>query len=125
MKLGQIYLKELEMEAPATRKCLERVPESLYEYKPHEKSMKLGYLLLVIAEIPHWISHTIEFGDIDFGTFQHEKPQTTAEMVAMFDKNFAHAKEILAKASDEELAKSFSLKNKGQVLMTASKEETV
>jgi len=33
------FLKELESEAAATRKCLERIPETLFEYKPHDKSL--------------------------------------------------------------------------------------
>ena len=43
------YLKELEAEIPATRKCLERIPESLFGWKPHERSMTLGYLALLVA----------------------------------------------------------------------------
>jgi hypothetical protein len=46
------FLKDLEAEAPASRKCLERVPESLFDWRPHEKSMTLGYLSLLVAEIP-------------------------------------------------------------------------
>ncbi len=50
--LGKQFLAELEAETPATRKCLERIPESLFEWRPHEKSMTLGYLSLLVAEIP-------------------------------------------------------------------------
>ena len=125
MTLGQTYLKELEMEIPATRKCLERVPESLFDYKPHEKSMNMGYLTTVIAEIPRWISHCIEKGDIDFGTFGHTEPKTTAELVELFDTNIASAKKALDEVTDEELAKTFSLKNQSQVLMSDVKENIV
>jgi len=47
-------LKELEAEAGASRKCLERIPENLFDWKPHEKSMTMGYLALLVAEIPKW-----------------------------------------------------------------------
>ena len=49
------FLKEIENESAATKKCLERIPETLFEYKPHPKSMKLGYLALLVAEIPLWV----------------------------------------------------------------------
>jgi len=68
---GLEYLKELEAETKATRKCLERIPETLFNWKPHEKSMTLGYLALLVAEIPKWITYMIEKSEIDFATFEH------------------------------------------------------
>jgi len=41
INFGLEYLKELESEAQATRKCLERVPEKLFDWKPHQRSMAL------------------------------------------------------------------------------------
>ncbi|MGE5392316.1 MAG: DinB family protein [Candidatus Saccharibacteria bacterium] len=123
--LGQLYAKELEMEAPATRKCIERVPESLYDYKPHEKSMVMRNLVLVTADIANWIAHTIKEGDIDFATYRQVSPKTAAEMTALFDDNLKQALEALNKVSDEELDKPFNLKNQGQVLMTSTKRETI
>jgi hypothetical protein len=41
---GLQILSELEAEATATRKCLERIPIEKFDWKPHEKSMPLGYL---------------------------------------------------------------------------------
>jgi uncharacterized damage-inducible protein DinB len=122
---GIEYSKELEAEAAATRKCLERIPETLFEYKPHEKSMQLGYLALVTAEIPKWIAHMIEKGDIDFGTFEHFKPKKTAELVNHFDENLAAAKKALQSVSDEALAEPFSLKMNGQVLFTSPKKDNI
>ncbi|MGA9293313.1 MAG: hypothetical protein WBV81_11985, partial [Ignavibacteriaceae bacterium] len=69
--LGKYFLQELEAEITATRKCLERIPESLFDWKPHEKSMPMGYLALLVAEMPKWITETIENSVIDFATFKH------------------------------------------------------
>ena len=45
--LGKIYLNmNWRLKPASTRKCLERIPESLFEYKPHERSMKMGNLTL-------------------------------------------------------------------------------
>ncbi len=119
------FLKELEAEGPASRKCLERIPESLFGWKPHEKSMALGYLSLLVAEIPKWIQVTIEDSEIDFATFQHAQPKTTAELVAHFDENMKGAAEALRKVSDKDLAALFYLKSKGQVLMSVPKNESI
>ncbi len=123
--LGAGFLKELEAEATATRKCLEKIPETLFGWKPHEKSMALGYLALLVAEIPKWITYMIEKGDIDFATFAHFQPQTTAELVSHFDENLKGAKNALRNASDEALAKTFSLKNHGQVLFSSPIKDNI
>ncbi len=126
MTLGKLFLEELEMEVKATRKCLERIPlDKLSEYKPHEKSMKLGYLALICADIPRWITHILTKGDIDFATYEHVEIKTTEELVKHFDKNMEDVRKVLQNVSDEEFEKSFSLKNNGQVLATSSKKESV
>ena len=61
--ISQHYLKELNAEYKATQTCLERIPESLFEYKPHPKSMNLGYLAMLVAEIPLWIKYMINVGE--------------------------------------------------------------
>ena len=42
-------LRELESEAKATRECLQQVPMEDPDYKPHERSMPLGYLAIRLA----------------------------------------------------------------------------
>lgn len=123
--LGTGFLKELEAEAAATRKCLERVPKSLFDYKPHERSMNLGYLSLLVAEIPKWITMMIEDSEIDYGTFKHFEPETTAELVAHFDENMQGAKRALSDISDEELDKDFHLKNQGELLFSSPKKDNI
>src|SRR5579864_1822586 len=105
------FLKELEAEGPASRKCLERIPENLFTWKPHEKSMPMGYLALIVAEVPRWISVAVEKGEINFGTFKHAEPKNAAELLAEFDKNIEGARKVLKKVSDEELEGMFALKS--------------
>lgn len=117
----EAFLHELNAEYKSTRACIERIPESLFEYKPHEKSMKLGYLTLLVAEIPLWIKHMIVDSEIDFVTFKHASPKTTAEMVAHFEENMEAARKALQETDDEALQGDFSLKSNGQVMYTAAK----
>jgi uncharacterized damage-inducible protein DinB len=119
---AQSFLHELNAEYRATRKCLEVIPEGLFEYKPHPKSMNLGYLALLVAEIPLWIKNMIVDSEIDFVTFKHFQPKTTAELVNHFEENMEAARKALENSTDEELQSStFSLKANGQVLYTAPK----
>ena len=123
--LGAAFLKELEAEAASSRKCLERIPEALFGWKPHEKSMTMGYLALLVAEIPKWITYMVEKSEIDFATFEHLQPKTTAELVNHFDENLKGAKNALRHVSNEALAETFFLKNQGQVLFSTPKKENI
>jgi uncharacterized damage-inducible protein DinB len=115
------FLSELNLEYPATKACLERIPESLFEYKPHPKSMTMGYLALLVAEIPLWIKHMVTDGEIDFATFNHASPKTTKELMDHFEENIEAARKALESASDEALQGDFTLKANGQVLYTSKK----
>ena len=119
------FAKELEAETTSTLKCLERIPPELFSWKPHEKSMELGYLALLVAEIPMWITHIIKKSEIDFATFQHLKPQTTQDLVNHFDENMKSAERALQNVSDESLQEPFFLKANGQVLFSSPKIENI
>jgi uncharacterized damage-inducible protein DinB len=116
--LGQAFLKELEAEAPASRKCLERVPEKLFDYKPHEKSMKMGYLAFLVADMLKWIQTMAEGKEIDVATWKPYKAKNTAELVDYFDKNMQVIKKVLQNVSDEALTKPWALKNNGKEIMS-------
>ncbi len=115
------YVQELNAEYRASRRCLENIPERLYEYKPHARSMNMGYLALLVAEIPLWIKFMIVEGEIDFATFKHFSPKTTAEMVQHLDDNMEAARQALQKVTDEDLETPFALKANGKVLYQAPK----
>lgn len=115
------FLHELNLEYPATKACLEKVPESLFEYKPHPKSMAMGYLALLVAEIPLWIKYMVTDGEIDFATFKHTAPKTNKELVVHFEENMTAARSALENTNDEALEGDFTLKANGQVLYTSRK----
>ena len=122
---AEAFAKELDAETTSTRKCLERIPAGLFGYKPHEKSMNLGYLALLVAEIPLWITYMVEQGDIDFATFKHMEVKTTEDLVSHFDENIRGAKNALMNIKEGSLSVPFHLKNQGQILFTSTKKESI
>ena len=118
-------IKELEAEYTASKKCLERIPETLFDYKPHPRSMNLGYLALLVAEIPNWISLMINKGEIDFAAYDHFQPTTTKELVDHFEKNFQESIASLKNFDVEDLEQPFYLKNNGEVIYTISKKDNL
>lgn len=121
----EAFKKEMQDEYNSTKKCLERIPASLFEYKPHPKSMNLGYLSLLVAEIPLWISLSIEKGIIDFETYQHVSPTTNQELVDFFENNFEGAIVALNNCIDDELTNDFILKNGATELMRQTKKDNI
>ncbi|MDT3404897.1 DinB family protein [Mucilaginibacter terrae] len=122
---AQAFVTELEAETHSTRKCLERVPVELFDWKPHPKSMELGYLALLIAEIPLWITHMIKYDYIDYATFEHLKPSGTEELVAHFEENVKGARKALVGVENGELEFKFDLKANGQVMFTTTKRKSI
>jgi len=122
---GTEFLKEFESEIKATRKCLEPIPESIYGWKPHEKSMNMGNLTLLVADIPRWISHIIDRSEIDFATYEHFQLSTNEALLKRFDENIEGARHALKNITNEEMEQPFSLKNTGKVLFTTSKKESI
>lgn len=118
-------LRELEAEAAASRKCLERIPESLFDWKPHEKSMSIGYLSLLVAEIPQWIAIMINESELDFGNHKHFEPKNTDELIKHFDENIAAAKKALETFKDEDIEQPFYLKNQGQIVAEGTKRTMI
>jgi uncharacterized damage-inducible protein DinB len=111
MPLSPSLLRELESELPSLRRCLERLPADKFDYQPHPKSMTLGQLATHLAQMPEWGATTINTTELDFsGGFEQPKPQTTDELLALFDSGAAAFREALAKASDEDFAQTWTLK---------------
>jgi uncharacterized damage-inducible protein DinB len=124
-KTAAVFSRQMMQEAVATRKCLERIPESVFDWKPHEKSMNMLKLATLVASMFGWITQTLESSEIDFSKYEYFEPKTTAELVEFFDKNLAAAKEALGKATDEDLAQTYTLRNGEQIIYSLPKEENI
>jgi uncharacterized damage-inducible protein DinB len=115
MSIAQTLLPEFDQEMANTRKMLECVPDGKFAYKPHEKSMSLGKLAAHTSELPSYAIATIQLERMDFtGNEKPFSPLTRKECLEAFDKHVAEARSLLSKATDEELAKIWTLTYKGQ-----------
>jgi uncharacterized damage-inducible protein DinB len=130
MALSAALLPEFDQEMVSTRKTLERVPDSKFSWKPHEKSGAMGWLAGHVANIPGWLAFTIKQDSLDLapGGVQMQPPpppQNNKELLAEFDKNVKEGRAALAGATDEQLLKPWSLLNNGKVTLTLPKVAVV
>lgn len=124
-QLCQAYLEEIKAESIATRHCLERIPESTYSFKPHEKSMAMGYLTLLVADIPRWIKEMAEKSVIDFATYEQFQLSTADKLLAHYDRNIDAAANALSNITEESLNTPFELKNNGHLLYSDPKLKAI
>jgi hypothetical protein len=59
MKMNEFFLGQLERQAAPTRRALERVPEGRNDWRPHPKSMPMGYLAALVASMPATDEHLL------------------------------------------------------------------
>jgi uncharacterized damage-inducible protein DinB len=111
---------ELQHEAIATRKVLERVPMDKLSWKPHEKSMALGSLAKHVAELPSLITMGMTKNEWEVSENKPTPmPTTNAELVELFDKHVKEASDSLEKENENEfLGQSWSMRNKEQIFFT-------
>jgi uncharacterized damage-inducible protein DinB len=115
------FLAELEEEGALTRKTLERVPEGRNDWKPHPKSMALGYLAFLCANIPSWVAMTINRDELDLqppggSTFRKLEADSTAELLQMLDDNLAQGRAALQSTTDAHLLTNWRLLVAGKVV---------
>jgi uncharacterized damage-inducible protein DinB len=127
MILSDVFISELNQEAAKTKKLLSRVPDGRFDWKPHEKSMAIGRLATHIAELPGWISMVVDKEELDFATREYAPRivNNNEELVALLDENINSAATALQGVSNEDLAKTWRLRNGDHIIMTMPKADVI
>ncbi len=108
MQITELLLEELDREAVGIRKTLERVPEGKNDWKPHEKSMPLGRLASIVANIPAWVDMVVNMDELDISppggsTFRPQEWKTRRDLMEQFEASLKKGREVLQKTSDDRL----------------------
>ncbi|MGD1154452.1 MAG: DinB family protein [Terriglobia bacterium] len=123
MALNEALLPEFDREMANTRKVLERVPDDKLGWKPHEKSMTVRQLALHLALFPGWATQTFEKESIDIappGAAPYQPPPVNSrkEILEIFDRDLPKARAALARASDADLSKVWTLLRAGKTIFS-------
>ncbi len=127
MRIIPFLIKELEQEAATTRKFFKLIPTNKFDWKPHEKSMSVKALSVHIAEIPGWIGQVIHQDVIDFSAtpYQPVPVNNTEDLFNLLEKSVSESLDALVKTNEDELLKTWTMKNGDQVLMAMTKYEAI
>jgi uncharacterized damage-inducible protein DinB len=127
MDIIPMLLKEMGEEAQTTRKMLGRIPVDRLDWQPHVKSMTIRHLATHIAELPSWVSITLNTSELDFATSPYTPTQinSAADLLALHEKSLAEGKAELEKTNEDELLKIWTLRNGEQVLSVRQKVEVI
>jgi uncharacterized damage-inducible protein DinB len=124
MTIAESLLPEFDREMGITRRLLERVPDGVFAWQPHEKSMTLGRLVEHLAELPQWCTMTLARDGIDMSVGRppgYQPPATRDAVVAMFETNTAEARATLRGKTDGELMAPWTLSAQGKEIFTMPK----
>jgi uncharacterized damage-inducible protein DinB len=130
MTMTEWFLAELESEAAKSRRVLEQVPTGKRDWKPHERSMELGYLSDLVANIPSWVGMAITLDELDVAPkdgpqYKPAPLNTSAELTAALDKAVGQAREALQKTSDAHLETPWRLLAGGHLALEQPRHHVI
>ena len=102
MAIRDAIMPEFEHEMMNTRKTLERVPEKLFAWKPHDKSFSMGHLASHIANMIGWAEPTMNATSFDLASVtpaeMNRAAKSQKELLSWFDASVAKVRPVLAKS---------------------------
>jgi uncharacterized damage-inducible protein DinB len=124
MSIAQSLLAEFEVQAPITRKFLERLPEDKLTWKPHEKSMSAGQLAHHLAFVPGGVMRAVQSNPTpapDFANFP--QPASSGEILKTFDESISAVRNLLPKFDDAAMRETWRLVAGGQDVLVQPRGE--
>jgi uncharacterized damage-inducible protein DinB len=117
MSIAQSLLAEFEVQAPITRKFLERLPEDKLTWKPHEKSMTAGQLAHHLAFVPGGVVRAAQINPAQAPDFKFPQPASRQEILKTFDDSVAAVCSELPKFDDAAMRETWRLLAGGQQVL--------
>jgi len=122
MGLNKIIAADFENEMNTTKRFFESISEDIFDFQPHEKSMKFRELINHLLPVPGWVPGITGASELDWSKAPATEPLTDkASIVKAFEANVAAGKEALSNVTDEELEKPWTMRNGEKVFLTIPK----
>lgn len=118
MTIAQELLAEFEIQAPITRRFLERLPEDKYTWKPHTKSMSAGQLAYHLAFVPGALIRAVQKDTAEAPGFNNfPEAANRAELLKLFDESVVTVRELLPRFDDAAMDRVWQLTAGGKEVL--------
>ncbi len=108
--IAQALLREFEVQAPITRKFLQRLPHDKLTWKPHAKSMSAGQLAYHLALVPGSVVSFVKINPAEAPDFQFPQPSTPQEVLQAFDQSIDTVRSLLPTFDDAAMHETWRLR---------------
>jgi uncharacterized damage-inducible protein DinB len=115
--IAQSLLAEFVIQAPITRRFLERLPDDKLTWKPHEKSLTAGQLAYHLASVPGGICRFVQNNPAQSQGFNFFQPATRQEVLDKFDESIATVRELLPTFDNAAMHETWHLEAGGREVM--------
>jgi uncharacterized damage-inducible protein DinB len=110
MSIAQALLAEFEVQAPITRRFLERLPEDKLTWKPHEKSMTAGQLAYDLAFVPGGVVRLVQRNPAPVPeSANFPQPASRDEILKALEESIATVRSELPKFTDAAMEETWRL----------------
>ena len=124
MSIAQEMLAEFEVQAPVTRKFLERLPEDKLTWKPHSKSMSAGQLAYHLAAVPGGIVRFVQNNPAQAPeSFNFPQPGSRAEILKTLEESISTVRSILPKFDDAAMTETWRMVAGGREMLAQPRAE--
>jgi uncharacterized damage-inducible protein DinB len=118
MSIAQSLLAEFEVQAPVTRRFLERLPADKLTWKPHEKSMSAGQLAYHLAFIPGGVVRLVQNNPMPAPKFaDFPQPANCQEVLKTLEESIATVRTLLPKFDDTAMQETWRLVADGREVL--------
>jgi uncharacterized damage-inducible protein DinB len=126
MSIAEMFLAEFDVQAPITRKFLERLPEDKLTWKPHAKSLTAGQLAYHLATVPAGIAQFVKNNPAEAPkSFDFPQPGSKSEILKAFDEGAATVRSELSKFSDSAMRETWRMVGDGHEMLAMPRETFV
>jgi uncharacterized damage-inducible protein DinB len=111
LSIAQRMLAEFEIQAPLTRKFLERLPEEKFTWKPHVKSLTAGQLAYHLAFVPGSVVRAAATNPAPAPDFNSMfiQPASRQQVLDTFDESIATVRKVLPEFEDAAMFETWRL----------------
>jgi uncharacterized damage-inducible protein DinB len=124
MSIAKALLAEFEVQAPITRRFLERLPEDKLTWKPHNKSMSAGQLAYHLASVPGGIVRFVQNNPVQArASFHFPQPASHQEILKSLEESIATVRSELPKFDDTAMNETWRLVANGRDVLAQPRGE--